>query len=918
MQLQSRTALAAVAALSLVAAYRFGGGAEARVTPPSASATTAVTQPAPPGAEADVVVMHLVDKAGEARLAMPNLERGTWALSTHWRKMPLAFHDLSADAKKITTSIALRTSETEVQWSVPMGSGERWTPDARVWNMSEGSFDEREAIFAPTPATIAFRMNVPPHAKFVFSPGTANENGDATVFSVSVTDARGTKTTPYERRFLPEKSSSWIDDETVDLSAYAGQSIELALETRTDSRQSEEVAKPRRWAPRDRDAGPTPPSEARGQTGLSLALWGNPEIRARDATKAAYNVLFIVVDALRPDVIASFHDDAEDKKKLASSLPPLDALLPKIPNLTPNIDALAAKGVRFTHAYSGGSWTRPGTLAMLSGMRSTELGLDPLPWVLPEPMAAAYYRSDPPMLPLLLRRDGVATRAFVNNYFMVGYAPVGVDMGFERIDDHRYRTKDTGEITRDAVAWLKRNKDARFFAFCNYNSPHEPLEPPQRFLDKIPDPPDGPRDPMVRMYMAEAGKDDEAIGVLMHTLDELGLRDKTLVIVTADHGETLSVDHGGTSKLDHMGIRFHHAVTNFEETTRIPIVMSLPGVLPENAEVKARVRNVDLAPTILDVLGREKSPRASGASMLPLVRGQKDADERVVLTEGRGTRGLIAGKWRAIFREGPSQTTCYPHAAHNPDGSEKCVTVAEELFDLEADPGERHNVARSNPEVMDEMRARLAAAKKNVAVAGTTKSLEQPAAVTKSVQNAPIAKPAENAGPPRLRLRFAGAGGAHRVSGKITFAPGTTLTWEPVGIARSAVIATGPVLEIAATTAVDGPVGLDVTATPPNADVHWDLYLDDGAWPPSSVFAGPFGLFDARVATGLQTQEAREIAFAHTLPTIDPVRDLGLFVVREQASAHEEDVGARASSGATKEMDRLLREWGYAHGPTKP
>ena len=87
--------------------------------------------------------------------------------------------------------------------------------------------------------------------------------------------------------------------------------------------------------------------------------------------------------------------------------------------------------------------------------------------------------------------------------------------------------KDTGEITKDAVAWLKRNKDQRFFAFCNYNSPHEPLEPPQRFLDKIP-PPDagGPRDPMVRMYMAEAGKDDEAIGVLMHTLDELDIREE--------------------------------------------------------------------------------------------------------------------------------------------------------------------------------------------------------------------------------------------------------------------------------------------------------------------------------------------------------------------------------------------------------
>jgi arylsulfatase A-like enzyme len=719
---------------------------------------------------------------------------------------------------------------------------------------------------------------------------------------------------------LPERTSSWVDDESVDLSAFAGQSIELTLETRADSRKSDEAPKPRWHAPRsqdENDAGISPPSEAHGQSGLSLALWGNPEIRAKAPSKDPYNVLFIVVDALRPDVIASFHDDAEDQKKLASPLPPLDALLPKIPGLTPNIDALAARGVRFTHAYSGGSWTRPGTLAMLSGMRSTELGLDPLPWVLPEPMASAYYRSDPPMLPLLLRRDGTATRAFVNNYFMVGYAPVGVDMGFERIDDHRYRTKDTGEITKDAVAWLERNKDTRFFAFCNYNSPHEPLEPPQRFLDKIPPPPAGPRDTLVRMYMAEAGKDDEAIGVLMHTLDVLDLRKKTLVIVTADHGETLSEEHGGTSKLDHMPIRYHHAVTNFEETTRIPILMSLPGVLPENAAVTPRVRNIDIAPTILEIEGHEKPAKVSGLSMMPLVHGVKEADERTVLTEGRATRGLIHGHWRAIFREGNSQTTCYPMAPHNADGSEKCITVAEELFDLDADPGERHNVAKIHPDVMDEMRARLAAAKKNVPVAGSAAATAQPS----MLQNTSIStqKTAANVGPPRLRLRFAGAGGAHRVSGKITFAPGTTLAWEPVSIARSAVVVNANVLDIALTTSADDAVGLDVTPTPPSADVHWSLFLDDASWPASSVFAGPYGLFDARVATGLASEESREAAFSHTLPTIDAARDLGLFVVREQATAHDQDdiVSSRNSAGAGQEMDRLLKEWGYAHGPTK-
>jgi len=714
--------------------------------------------------------------------------------------------------------------------------------------------------------------------------------------------------------------------------------VDLELATRADPRHDDEPQKARPRAPRpprDDDAGAAlaPPSaaasETMGASGLSLALWGNPEIRARQPARVPYNVLFIVVDALRPDVIASFHDDAEDDKERNAPTPPNDALLPKIPGLTPNLDALAARGVRFTHAYSGGAWTRPGTVAMLSGARSTELGLDPLPWVLPQPMAAAYDRSDPPMLPLLLRRQGVATRAFVNNYFMIGYAPVGVDMGFERVDDHRYRTKDTAEITAHAVAWLQQNKDARFFAFCNYNSPHEPLEPPQRFLDRIPSPKaGGPAEDTVRRYMAEAGKDDEAIGVLLKTLDDLDLRKDTIVVVTADHGETMSADHTGISKLDHMPVRFHHAVSNYEETTRIPILISLPGVLPENAAVTTRVRNVDIAPTLLELLGEAKSPRMSGSSLMPLVRGEKEADERVVLPEGRGTRGLIAGHYRALFREGAAQTTLYP--ARSPDGEEKSVTVAEELYDLDQDPGERHNVARAHPEVMEEMRARLAAARKNVPVAGSASSL---LASTSTSTSAPVLATTSAAAPmkgaaktqPRLRVRFAGSGAAHRVSGHFVFSagkdqPAPTLRWDLAGLPADGLKSTSPgTLDIALVTAPDQPVGFYVTATPPGADVRWDLFLDDGAWPQGAVFAGPFGLFDARVAAGLTSDEAREDAFAHTLPEIDPSHDLGMFVVREQASAYDaaDDLRAAPGAGATQEMDRLLREWGYAHGPTK-
>lgn len=887
----ARIGLTATCGAALVIlAHRFGGAEDAHQRP-AASASATANEPAPHAGAEEEEALDLVQLLGEAQVDIPNLAKGTMLFSPHWRRMAVPFLSLPPDRAKLATSVALRTSDEVKQWSVPTASGGAWTPDARVWNMSEGSFDQREAIFAPTPAKLSFHLRVPAHATFSFAPGTANWAGDDTTFSVNVVDAQGKVVPLWDKRYSAEATRGWADEERLDLSTWAGQEIELQLVTAASPR----AAPPPKPMPRKKpvDGGaPAATEDVLGATGLTLALWGNPTIRAQRQPKLPYNVLFIVVDALRPDAIASFHDSAVDQAKLAAQYPPLEAYVPKIDGLVPNLDALATRGVRFTQAYSGGSWTRPGTLSMLSGSRSTELGVETLPWVLPDAETSHYYASDPPLLALLLRRAGAATRAFVNNYFMVGYAPVGVDMGFARVDDHRFRTKDTALVTENAIHWLKENAKSRFFMFCNYNSPHEPWEPPPQFLQRVPPPPAGPRDDVIRRYLAEAAKDDEAIGMLLHTLDELGLRDNTLVVVTADHGETFSSAHAGVSLLDKMQVRFHHAVSNFEETTHVPILMSLPKVLPENLAVSTRVRNTDLAPTILEILGLEKNGKMSGASLLPLVHGAKEPDERVVVTEGRGTRAILAGHWRAIFREGKAQTWTI---------GEKTVNVAEELYDLDADPGERHNLARAKPDVVAEMRARLDAAKLNVPVAGSAASLAPTS--TESV--------------PRVRMRFAGRGSTHRVSGSITVNAGArpvSIHFDPVALAKDAFRLDGSKLDLAIVTVPDAVVGLDLVVTPPDAAITWQLYLDDTPWPVRTAFFGPFGLYDPSAWVGLVDDTSRAAAAARALPTIDPARDLGLFVVRDPGTGAGAGPARATSAEGKDEMERLLKEWGYAHG----
>jgi arylsulfatase A-like enzyme len=870
-----------VVASSAWLAYRAGGGGDPRPSPPTAARAEPLALGTGKGADGYQVDQRLTDKMGEARVESQGAQNRA-PLLAHWRKMPIAWAPLSGDALKSTTTIALRTSDKETQWSMPGQKGQ-WEPDARIWNMNEGSFDQRDAIAAPTPATVTFHLRIPAQARLDFATALLGGRGE-TEFGVSVTDGQGRAKELFARAMPSKEAKEWLDA-TVDLGAYSGQTVDLSL----------------RATPKLMVAMTNGMSQIEASSS-AVALWGNPVLLTKGPTLLPYNVLFVVVDALRPDVIASFHDDEEDAAKEHAKRPPLEALLPKVPGLLPAIDELASRGVRFTHAYSSGAWTRPGTLAMLAGARSTELGVDPLPWVLPPEQASRFYASSPPLLTLLLRRAGMQTRAFVNNYFMVGYASVGVDMGFERVDDHRYRTRDTMEITQHATSWMKEHVKDRFFLFCNFNSPHEPWEPPERYKTRVPAPPAGPVDLVTRMYMAEAAKDDEAVGVLLAALDELGLRERTLVVLTADHGETLSSAHDGRG-LDKMQIRYHHAVSNYEETTRIPILLSLPGVLPEGREVKARVRSIDIAPTVLELLGVERSPKSSGASLMPLVRGETEPDERVVLSEGRGTRALLSGKYRLLVREGAAQITTSLKG-------DKTETVAEELYDLEDDPGERHNLAKDRPELVVEMRARMEAARKNVAVAGTQAA----------------ARPDPPDASTFVHLRFAGGGGQHRISGAVHTVDPKAKIGEAAafGAAPEAVRLGGGRVDLALVTAADALVGVDLRVEPPSAALAWELFLDDAPLAASQVFAGPFGFAAPSLRLGVASDEARAAAYSPVVPQIDPQRDLGLFVTRERPGDPPKDDGP--ARGVTREdtpqgaeeMGRLLREWGYAHSPPAP
>ena len=356
---------------------------------------------------------------------------------------------------------------------------------------------------------------------------------------------------------------------------------------------------------------------------MSLALWGDPVVVGRAADAGAVQRALDRRRRAPARRRASLHDPAEDAAKLAAPRPPLEALLPAVPGLMPSIDALAARGVRFPHAWSAATWTRAGTLAMLAGERSSELGIDTTDV---DPARRRRWRAttprDPPLLPLLLRRSGVVTAAFVNNFFMAGYVPVGVDMGFERVTDHRYRTRDTDRDHARRARLARRARGRSVLPLRELQLAARAVRSAQGDARAAcPPPPAGPRDRQVRAYMAEAAKDDAAIGELLGAArraraDGLDARRR--------HGRPRRDALDGARRRwawSSIRQRFHHAVGNFEETTRIPIVMALPGVLDGGRAGDDRVRNTDIAPTVLELEGLEADPRMSGRSLLPLVRG---------------------------------------------------------------------------------------------------------------------------------------------------------------------------------------------------------------------------------------------------------------------------------------------------------
>ena len=486
-----------------------------------------------------------------------------------------------------------------------------------------------------------------------------------------------------------------------------------------------------------------------------------------------------VVAGLRADIDpAPFHDAARDAVKPEEVIRPAatrGAEAARPPNVvliladdlgygdlasygsrairTPNLDRLAAEGVRFTDFYASASVCSPSRAGLLTGRYPVRTGIS---YVIFASGISLDHRLD-----ITLARLGtrLGTSRFHDSYVsglpeseitlaealkIAGYATGHVGKwhlgdfshdprflpgrhGFDFFEgiphsndefpvavwrDDRELTPNVGlaqeqmtaDFTRAAVDFIDRNRNRPFFLYFGHKDVHVPLFPSERFRGRSAA---GP-------YGDAVEELDWSVGEVLRALDERGLRDETLVIFTSDNGAWF---HGSTQ-----GLRGRKGMP-FEGGQRVPMIATWPGQLPAGTTVEAPAMSIDVFPTVLRLAGLElPSDRViDGRDLWSVMRGAATGSphEALLFFDDKVIDGARAGSWKyyrhvdryfwPVPLDKPNTLAGKRVAGYkysDPQTGREIRLLADDpmLYDLRLDPGEAYNVVQRHPDVAAQLR----------------------------------------------------------------------------------------------------------------------------------------------------------------------------------------------------------------------
>lgn len=378
--------------------------------------------------------------------------------------------------------------------------------------------------------------------------------------------------------------------------------------------------------------------------------------------------------------------------------------------LTPHIDRLAADGILFENAVANAPWTLPSFASLYTSLYpSTHRAGEHsnLPPERGKKTRAPLGLSESALtLAEILKANGFKTACFHNNAFLSHR--FNMNQGFNRIrQGHRGRSS-----IEHALDFAEDHRKHRQFILLHIMEPHAPYRAPEKFqklfvVNQESDDPEERRLHVQSLYDAEIAYTDQMIGTFLGKLDDLGLLEKTLVVLTADHGEAFweheqmaTAHYNVPPKEKKKNTGRGHGRILYQEVVAVPLILRYPGRLDAAARVGKRVSLIDVAPTVLDWLEIEIPRHFEGRSLRAggLSPGQEDVGESVALAESFGPGSVP----RHALYVGPSKLIFHPK------------TGFLELYDLTRDPGELENLAESDP---DRTRTLLARLKKTLAQA---------------------------------------------------------------------------------------------------------------------------------------------------------------------------------------------------------
>ena len=508
---------------------------------------------------------------------------------------------------------------------------------------------KRSALSANTGLSIRYYERLTPDAVLnfgtYFHPSAISEEVQSAQFQVTLRDENGKENRVFDRLH----DSGELSENHVSLAKYVekpGSIYELEFRLKRSAIFDGSRAA---WLEPQLEVGETPAHTVNSSEVESIR---------RGARNG--NVLFIILDAAGANHFSSYG---------------------YFRKTTPVIDALAAEGVQFQHAYTQAVYTLASTASLMSG-------LDPLTHRIIT--RKSRLPADTITLAERFAAGGYSTGTFVANGNASGI--FGMTQGFQEVAEVFREPNYSGwasDITNRFTGWLDKNPRKPFFAYLHYREPHGPFNPPEKWKFQYTDPSyDGiaaredvrrainfgeieytqaDKDYITALYDANLNYGDYEVGRVLQKLRSLGIYDNTLIVVTSDHGEAFWEHNfqGHNSQL-------------YEESIRIPLVMKLPkrsGI--SGKKIDAFVRTIDQYPTLVDVMGlSRRDMKTDGHSILPYIAGAKD-DGRPVLSQTilEQVYAYRLGDYKFIVR---------------------LSNRAEELYDLKSDPLEKTNLLQND------------------------------------------------------------------------------------------------------------------------------------------------------------------------------------------------------------------------------